>query len=308
MVSSMAADGLELDIWGSRGCRSLVPPRSRIANYTPCYSILHREDLFVLDGGRGLAALGHSVMTDPRFEKVRRITLFVGRPHMGHWEGLKDSEWFWSATNGLELEIYAPDEALSCIQKAYEQPAFVPLETLARDNLAYLHFTRLQAGERVGLRGWDIKTCASEHHRGKEKHERCRETLGVRVSPREGEPVLCYLYDNEPSEETSRLEEEILKGAHLAVVDTHFTGCTHPTSGHGSERHASKLASAFPSIMFLGTHHGPTLTDRQILHAFEEDSQDIPNLRLAVEGDTYRWDVINKAFVESRNFRCLSFG
>ena len=53
--SSPRSSLVEFEIWGARGSRSLSPPVSSIANYTSCYSVRAGADLFVLDGGRGLA-------------------------------------------------------------------------------------------------------------------------------------------------------------------------------------------------------------------------------------------------------------
>ena len=30
---------IELEVWGARGSRNLMPPTSKIANYTSCYSL-----------------------------------------------------------------------------------------------------------------------------------------------------------------------------------------------------------------------------------------------------------------------------
>src|SRR4030095_9600094 len=90
----------EFDVWGCRGSRSLIPHYSTVGNYTSCYSVLYGRELFVLDGGRGLAALGQALFETKRFSKVRRVHLLLSHAHMDHWEGIKDAEWFWSRRNG----------------------------------------------------------------------------------------------------------------------------------------------------------------------------------------------------------------
>jgi len=66
---------VQFDVWGCRGSRNFVPSRSKIANLTACYSVLVGRDLFVLDAGRGLAALGHALRTQKRFHEVSRVVL-----------------------------------------------------------------------------------------------------------------------------------------------------------------------------------------------------------------------------------------
>jgi ribonuclease BN (tRNA processing enzyme) len=291
---------VDFDIWGTRGSRNLVPTRSRIGNNTSCYSLLQGEHLFVIDGGRGLAALGHAVRTVERFNRVKRITLFVGHAHMDHWEGLKDSDWFWNWPKQaeLELEVYGPSQTLKSIRDGYAHPSFVPLEILAENNLADLRFRELGTDDHVQLRGWELRTYPLNHYSGAGDGKRYLDTLGLRVRPIGGQPVVCYLCDHEPTEATWAIEQEIVKGAHLALLDAHFPNIADHAFGHGSQEHASKLAKAFPDIVFLATHHGPSFSDQALLESFERHTGGIGNLRLAVEGTTLQWDVERALFDE----------
>jgi hypothetical protein len=136
------------------------------------------------------------------------------------------------------------------------------------------------------------------HYSGSGDHKNYLDTLGVRISPREGEPTLCYLCDHEPTEDTREREEQILDGADLALIDAHFPNIANHAYGHGSQEFASNLARAFPDIMFLATHHGPSFSDEELRTSFQRHSSGIPNLRLAVEGTTLRWDTEKKVFSE----------
>lgn len=295
---SDATNLIELDIWGTRGSRNLIPPRSAIGNNTSCYSLLLGEEIVVLDGGRGLAALGHAIGTEKRFEPVRRVSLFVGHAHMDHWEGLKDCDWFWSKANRLELKIFGPGEALRVIQKGYGHPSFVPLEILAEGNLADISFHQLESGQHTRRQGWEFETFSLYHYSGSGDRKRNLDTLGIRIHPRSGEPVLCYLCDHEPTEQTREMEVGVLDGAHVALLDAHFLNIADHAYGHGSQEHAAKIARAFPNTLVLATHHGPTWSDHELQGSFALHSQGLRNLRLAVEGTTYRWDPENKAYVE----------
>jgi ribonuclease BN (tRNA processing enzyme) len=289
---------ITLDVWGTRGSRSLIPARSAIGNRTSCYSIRDGDHLIVLDGGSGLAALGHAVVTEKRFEDVRRVTLFVSHAHMDHWEGLKDSDWFWSKTEGLELEIFGPGEALKSIEAGYGHPSFVPLQVLAENNLADIRFNELKSGMRSHIGGWELTTYPLYHYSGSGADKHYLDTLGFRLLPDQGEPVVCYLCDHEPTAATRTLEQEILTGAHLALLDAHFPDIASHAFGHGSLEQASALARAFPETFFLATHHGPSFSDREIREGFEKYSQHLSNLQLGVEGMTLRWDAERRAFIE----------
>jgi phosphoribosyl 1,2-cyclic phosphodiesterase len=293
-----SANQFELDIWGTRGSRNLVPPRSAIGNNTSCYSLLLGKDLVVMDGGRGLAALGFALSSEKRFASVERINLFVGHAHMDHWEGLKDCDWFWSKTNGLELTIHAPQQALDVIQRGYGHPSFVPLEILAEGNLADIRFESNQSGEDTQFGDFRLDTFSLYHYSGSGDHKRFLDTLGIRISVTDGGPVLCYLCDHEPTEKTHEMEGEVLSGASIALVDAHFPSIANHAYGHGSQEYAAKLAHAFPETVIIATHHGPSFSDEVIRESFAKYSRDLPNLRIATEGTTYRWNFDKKVFEE----------
>jgi phosphoribosyl 1,2-cyclic phosphodiesterase len=288
----------DLDIWGTRGSRNLVPPRSAIGNNTSCYSLFLGKDLIVMDGGRGLAALGFALSSEKRFESVERINLFVGHAHMDHWEGLKDCDWFWSKANGLELTIRAPQQALDVIQRGYGHPSFVPLEILAEGNLADIRFLPIQSGKDTPFGDYRLDTFSLYHYSGSGDHKRFLDTLGIRISVTNDGPVLAYLCDHEPTEETREMETKALSGAQIALVDAHFPTIANHAYGHGSQEFAAKLARAFPKTIIIATHHGPSFSDEVLRESFSRYSRDLPNLRLATEGTTFRWNCDTKKFEE----------
>jgi ribonuclease BN (tRNA processing enzyme) len=296
---SAATSPIDLDIWGARGSRSLVPPWSKVGNNTSCYSLLQGEDVLVIDGGRGLAALAHAVLAEERFQSVKRITLVVSHAHMDHWEGLKDCSWFWGLSHSreLELEILGPSQALESIKRAYESPSFMPLEILAGYNLE-LQQRVLETGESIELRNWKIQTHSLNHYSGSADRKRYLDTLGLRISPLGCEPVVSYLCDHEPTDETRSAEKFLLNGAEIALIDANFLNTTDQAFGHGSQETAAKLAQSYPDILFLATHHGPGFSDEQLMASFEHHARGLSNLRLAVEGTTLRWDSKSTVFAE----------
>jgi ribonuclease BN (tRNA processing enzyme) len=262
--------------------------------------LLQGKDLLVIDGGRGLAALGHAVLNEDRFRNVKRIALFVSHAHMDHWEGLKDCSWFWglSKHREMELDLFGPTQALESIRRAYEPPSFMPLEILAEGNLA-LRFRALEAGASVELQNWSIQTHALNHYSGSGNNKLYLDTLGLRIAAVRGKLVVSYLCDHEPVDDTWSVEKFLLEGAELALIDANFPDTADQAFGHGSQETGARLAHAYPDILFLATHHGPGFSDEQLTASFERHARGLSNLRLAAEGTTLRWDVKSGDFAES---------
>ena len=296
---SMSSLRVEFDVWGARGARSLVPPSSIIGNNTSCYSVRWGEDLFVLDGGRGLGALASAMAVEDRFVSVKRVHLFVSHAHMDHWEGLRDTNWFWQPQNGLELSVLGRPEAIRTIRKAYGHPAFVPMEVLAESTLGRLRFVPLPVRSARTVRGWTLQSYPLNHYAGGGKKTRRLDTIGLRLSLKNG-PTICYLCDHEPTEGTRSLEHRILKNAHLAVVDAHFLNIDDHAYGHGSIEHAARVATEFPRLLVLAGHHAPMSLDNQLQDASRRHGGRLANFRLAVEGTSFWWDPKRTVFRERR--------
>ncbi len=281
-------ESIDFDVWGCRGSRSLIPPRSRFGNNTSCYSLLDDEDLVILDGGRGLGALGHAMIGDGRFQGVRRIHVLVSHSHLDHWEGLKDAEWFWEPNGRLDFSLYAPPQALAAIRQGYQHPSYVPLETLAQGKLdsIQVHPLRLEGALTVG--GWSVETFPLNHYSGSGAGRQMLDAFGFLLG-RSGGPAVAYLCDHEPTEETRNMEDRVLSRAHLAVVDAHFESIRQHAFGHGSVEHAAGVARRHTGVTVIAAHHGPTFTDAGILAASREHANGLENFHLAAEGSTYRW-------------------
>ena len=228
-------DALDFDLWGCRGSRSLIPARSRIANFTSCYSLLHGDALLVMDAGRGLVRLGHQAMTEPRFARVRRVMMLVSHAHVDHWEGLKDADWFWQRGNDTALTVCGPEEALQSIRDGYAPPAYVSLETLATGTARSMEYAAIAAGADRRFAGFHIRAYGLHHYSGAGESKRMLQALGFRITA-EGGATVCYLSDHEPTADTRALEQEITSGAHLVVHDANYPNITDHRFGHGLHR------------------------------------------------------------------------
>jgi phosphoribosyl 1,2-cyclic phosphodiesterase len=289
-------DPIEFDIWGCRGSRNFVPRRSEIANLTSCYSLRVGPDLYVFDAGRGLAALGTALRMEERFRAVTRVHVLVTHAHMDHWEGLKDADWFWVRGNALEVEIASTEQGLATLRAGYEHPSYVPLDLLADGTVARLSYRTLGPGDATALAaGARLRTAALNHYSGSPDARRPLDTIGFRLEV-EGGPVLAYLSDHEPGPDTLATELGLLDGAHLAVLDSHFADVRQHAHGHGSQEHTASLARRRTGTLILAGHHGPLFSDDDIRAAHARHAAGLPNFALAVEGTTYAWDGVRKAF------------
>jgi ribonuclease BN (tRNA processing enzyme) len=286
----------EFDVWGCRGSRSLDPQRSTVGNRTSCYSLLYGSHLVVIDGGRGLMALGDAVRTRARFEAVKTVHLLVSHAHLDHWEGIKDADWFWRKGNGLDVRILGSRQALTAIRTAYSHPLYVELELLARTTVAGVGYAPLRAGVARRLGPFRLRTFALHHYSGELSNPRRLDTLGFRLTAPDGAQV-AYLSDHEPTPTTGAVEESLLRGAHLAVVDAHFPDARQHAHGHGSQEYAAGLARAHPGALVLAGHHGPTQDDAAIRAACRRHGRGVHNFAIAQEGQSFRFDGRRAAFV-----------
>lgn len=279
---------VQFDIWGSRGSRNIVPVRSAIANHTSCYSLLDGSDLFVLDAGRGLAALAQALSAEARFGSVTNIHVLVTHAHMDHWEGLKDAEWFWRRGTGLRVRIFGTREALDTILAGYAHPHYVPLDLLARTTVDRLEYVALRADDEITIGRVRVRTARMNHYSGEGDSRNVLDTIGYRLAV-EGGPIVSYISDHEPAPGTEAVESGLLAGTHLAVVDSHFSDIGQHAHGHGSQEYTALLARHHPEVLVLAGHLGPLFSDTDIQEARRRHAAGLPNYRLAAEGDRYLW-------------------
>lgn len=293
---SVGVTPIVFHVWGSRGGRNTYG--SRVGNSTSCYSLVYGEELFVFDAGHGLSALAKSLDDDQALHAVKRIHLLVTHAHMDHWEGIKDAEWMWRRGNGLELTLIGPAEALATIKHGHEPPAFVPLEVLAMGTLGKLVLHELRAGVKLALPGATLEAVALHHYSGIAPNRRYLETLGYRLSLAGG-PTVAYLSDHEPTDATAAMEDAVLAGAQLAVIDANYADIAQHAFGHGSVEHASHLARRHRGTRLLTAHHGPTSSDDAIEEAVRRHAGDLDNVLVATEGTRLVWDAAGRRFTPS---------
>jgi class 3 adenylate cyclase/CheY-like chemotaxis protein/phosphoribosyl 1,2-cyclic phosphodiesterase len=293
------AHEIHFDVWGARGSRSILPPRSAIANHTSCYSLYDGENLFVLDAGRGLASLAHALISEERFAPVRNLHVLVSHAHMDHWEGFKDAEWFWRRGNRLRVRVYGTLETLDTIRAGYAHPHYVPLELLAKATVERLEYQALSAGEELRIGRLRLRTAGLNHYSGEGASINRLDTVGFRLSL-EGGPTIVYLSDHEPTPDSAPMEDAMAGGADLVLLDSHFLDVAQHAHGHGSQEYTAGLARRHPEALVMAAHHGPLFTDAEIEAARERHASGLANYALAVEGDVWAWPAGATSFTRRR--------
>ncbi|MBL8115823.1 MAG: hypothetical protein JNK60_23305, partial [Acidobacteria bacterium] len=282
---------VQFDVWGCRGSRNLVPNRSSIGNRTSCYSILGPESLVVLDAGRGIAALGSAMLTDPRFAHVKEIHVLLTHAHLDHFEGLKDVDWFWKRGNGLSLVLHGTEEALSSVATVFAPPIYVTLPVLADGTLGSFTLVTQRAGDSFPIPGFTVDVFPLYHYSGIASAKFALDTIGYRVASTDPDgPVVAYLSDHEPTRETAPLERAARSGAHLVIYDAHFLDVKDHAFGHGSQEYTAGVARAESSSLVLAGHLSPNVTDTALHETRKRHGEDVPNFALAAEGDRWQWD------------------
>lgn len=285
------------DVWGCRGSRNLGSARSSIGSHTSCYSLVHGEDLILLDAGRGLMLLGEALFRYKRFAAVKRVRALVSHSHLDHWEGLRDVEWFWRRGNGLDVEIFGTSELITTVQAGYAHPAYVPLDILAEGTVAALRYSVIGDGEQRTFGNWAFETFPLNHHSGEGPTRRRLHAVGFKVTAPDGARI-AYLCDHEPTADTLATERAALAGVQLAVYDAHFADRSQQAHGHGSQEHAAQMAREHPDTVILAGHHGAAANDERIRDGYGRHGDGVPNFRLAVERTSYFWDPARRAFDE----------
>jgi phosphoribosyl 1,2-cyclic phosphodiesterase len=247
---------MKVRLWGTRG--SLAAPGAETARYggnTACVEVVGAAGtVLILDAGTGIRRLAADLPA-----KVRRLDILLTHLHMDHIQGLG----FFPPLHdpGLEIHIWGPASTTLSLGerlRRYLSPPLFPVRL--RDLRCELVLHEVPRDEvRVGeLTINSALVC----HPGP--------TVGYRIG--NGQAVLAYLPDHEPSLGTRRFPSEprwtsgydLAAGADLLIHDAQYSQAEYPDHvgwGHSSLDDAMRFAALVDAKHLVSFHHDPAHTD-----------------------------------------------
>jgi phosphoribosyl 1,2-cyclic phosphodiesterase len=265
---------LVVRFWGVRG--SVPAPGPDTAVYggnTSCVEVRAGDELFILDMGSGLRALGEQLGA------AARGTILISHYHWDHIQGLPffgpafdpDSSF---DVYGSEREGRSPRELLS---GQMVPPYFpVPMSTLS----ARARFHSIRAGEVVRIGPVELTAAELNHPNG---------VLGYRLDY--AGRALVYATDTEHGTEADTTLVELARGADCLVYDAMYTPEEYEASrkgwGHSTWKAGAQIARRAGVRRLLLFHHDPARSDEALEAILREAVAVHPDTHLAREGATF---------------------
>ncbi len=245
--------------WGTRGSIPSPGPHTvRYGGNTPCVEVRVGDQLFILDAGTGIRALGKELAESGH--PVRATVLLT---HF-HWDHIQGLPFFFPLHQaGTRLDVFGPAEDDLAVRDRLQhqmEPAFFPIPL--HDIRADCRFQGWTSGERrfgdCGVRVFILRHPST--------------TLGYRIDTPTAS--VCYLPDSEliggpfpnPPEWREGLER-FVGGADLLIHDAMVFGAEYEQYegwGHSTVEQALDLARDAKVRHLSAFHHSPHRTDDEI--------------------------------------------
>jgi phosphoribosyl 1,2-cyclic phosphodiesterase len=249
--------------WGVRGsCAAAGGHTAQVGGNTSCVEVRVGEQLFILDAGTGLRALGAELM-----QRGGRVDATLLLSHF-HWDHIQGFPFFTPGyVPGNRLTVYGPERAAprgdvrAAIDAQMKPPHFpVGLEAMR----AQMQFHALPAGAAVRVGAASVRAAAASHPNG---------CLAYRIEA--GGRSVVYATDTEHDASTGAIDRnlcELARGADVLIYDAQYTDDEYCGSRGGSKRgwgHSTategvRLAKAAGVGQLILFHHDPSHDDWQI--------------------------------------------
>lgn len=255
----------QLKFWGVRGSIPTPGPTTiRYGGNTSCLEIRFDDQLFILDAGSGIRALGNALLKEQQHIKGH---IFIS--HM-HWDHIQGIPFFTPAfIPGNNFTFYGAEEVDANLKKIISgqmDPAYFPIEL--NDMGASLKFKPLHEG-RFEVEGVPVETIFVNHPGN---------ALGYKFSI--NDKKLVYISDNEPfatvngdnnvdfiGEDGNEKLIRFLSDVDVLIHDAQYTPeeyIKHVTWGHSPYDYAVKLALEAKVKKLILFHHDPLHNDDKI--------------------------------------------
>ncbi len=265
---------MKIKFWGTRG--SIPVPGLSTVKYggnTPCVQVISdNKEIFIIDGGTGIRALGEELLE--KYPKGTTVNILISHTHWDHIQGLLFFRPFYrknfkinlfsNAMNGMTIED---------IIKAQMHPSFFPVSPDVFE--AEIQYHRILPNQEYKFNKLTVQTTNSHHSAG---------TLCFRVN--NDTSSFAYMTDNELYYNTTfelpkkdsilQNNEELIKFADSVDYLIHDTTYSlkdyksHVGWGHSNNISAVVFAHLAKVKNFFLFHYEPLYTDTDIDRMFDE--------------------------------------
>ncbi len=259
-------ENLTIRFWGVRGSIATAGEHTaRTGGNTSCVEVRAGGQLFILDAGTGLRALGAALLASKQTVDANLLLSHF------HWDHIQGFPFFAPAyVPGSRLAIYGPERAASRgdVRAAMEAQMRAPHFPVGLDAMrASLSFHALPSGASVSFGETHVAAAAACHPNG---------CLAYRISA--GGRSVVYATDTEHDSASGRIDAGLValaKGADVLIYDAQYTEAEYASKrgwGHSTNTEGARLAHAARVGQLVLFHHDPAHDDAEIAR-IERDTQ-----------------------------------
>lgn len=273
---SSTNDQFTIHFWGTRGTRCLIErENSEFGSQTICVEVRCGSRVLVFDAGSGFVRLGRRLLSQ---KKSKKIDLFFTHAHYDHVEGIPHFGPFYE--DSFKCDVWAG--TLKGVESTREIFDFLMMEPYFPISIekfkAELKFNDIKDAQILDLDdGIIIKTFRLDHPGG---------STGYRVEY-QGKSFGFITDTTHTLGQTDANLVNFLKKIDLFAYDCSYTDEEFPsysTYGHSTWQEAIRLKEKSGAKKFLGLHHMPFRTDKELLDFESQLRETEPDSGFARDG------------------------
>ena len=277
---------LKVTFWGVRG--SIPTPEADHLKYggnTACVEVrMPGGEIFILDGGTGIRALGSALETEFKDQNLA-LSVFLTHFHWDHIQGIPFFDPLYSTGNRIDFYAVEPKNSISYRRHEAESRLEEILKLQMESPYFPIRFDELSAAKQfheiqtkpLQFGNLEIRPFPLNHPGG---------ACGYRLES--AEAVMVYATDLEHGDKNlDKLLRELSEGADLLIFDSHFTPedyKRHPGWGHSTWVEACAVARDAKVKQLALFHHNPFYNDEVFDGIVEQSRRKFEHTIGAAEG------------------------